>query len=954
MRKRPAIPAATQREILIESGHRCAVCGEACPLEKAHIVPWRISEDHSPENLICLCANCHERADKEKWGDSTLEEYKRNPWVLKRFDRKSETPTPRGAVIIHIDHGQGQMDDRIKPFVQFAVSTFLDISPYAVRIGPIEEGSRRITVDLPLEHAQRLLREYESAQPSLHDYLTPYVLLDVQPAVKDDERSTKPQIAISALPATGPDLFGRERELERLDQAWENPQENVITLVAFGGVGKTALVNDWLATMAGESFRGARRVLGWSAYSQGSKERVTTAEIFIGHALQFFADKAREGESIEQQTVRLVGLVRRQRTLLVLDGIEPLQYAPGQSEGHIKDPALRTLVRELAVQNPGLCVISTRARVSDLLQYEKTTCPRIELDVLDPDDGARLLESLGVEGTHQERRAASVEFGGHALALTLLGTLLRDRWAGDIRRRKEIGELENEITQGDHARRVMDSYEEWLGAGPERSILRMLGLFDRPAPAGAIGALRADPPIDGLTDPVDETPWIKAVTRLRHARLLAEADPAEPDSLDTHPLVREHFGEKLRAENEAAWRAGHDRLFDYYRGEGCPKQLPDTIDELAPLYAAVTHGCAAGRHQQALHEVYRQRIQRVEEFYSSRKLGAFGSELAVLSGFFEPPWSTPVGGLLDAAKGFVLNQAGFALRAVGRLAEAVEPMRAALKAVVDLQDWNNAARYSGNLSELHLTLGRVDEAIEFAERAVDYADRDEDTFQRMGMRTTLADALHQTGRVDQAEALFEKAEAMQKDDQPEFPLLYSLQGYRYCDLLLGQGRWEDVLHRAAKMFEWRVPDDPLLDIGLDHLSLARAAVLAARSGRASAIVEARTHAEAAVDTLRQAGSAEFVVRGLLGRAEVYRFDADVKSALADLDEAMGIATRDPAGHMRLFEVDVHLAYARLEFDDDKAQQARNHLAAADELIRQTGYHRRDRELEELGGDGFGD
>ena len=28
---------------------------------------------------------------------------------------------------------------------------------------------------------------------------------------------------------------------------------------------------------------------------------------------------------------------------------------------------------------------------------------------------------------------------------------------------------------------------------------------------------------------------------------------------------------------------------------------------------------------------------------------------------------------------------------------------------------------------------------------------------------------------------------MQKEDQPTFPLLYSLQGYQYCDLLLGKG-----------------------------------------------------------------------------------------------------------------------------------------------------------------------
>ena len=36
--------------------------------------------------------------------------------------------------------------------------------------------------------------------------------------------------------------------------------------------------------------------------------------------------------------------------------------------------------------------------------------------------------------------------------------------------------------------------------------------------------------------------------------------------------------------------------------------------------------------------------------------------------------------------------------------------------------------------------------------------------------------------------LFADAERRQRDRQPDYPLLYSLQGYRYCDLLLSQGR----------------------------------------------------------------------------------------------------------------------------------------------------------------------
>jgi formylglycine-generating enzyme required for sulfatase activity len=82
---RPAIPADITRQILWESGHRCAVCGTPCPLERAHIVPWHKSKEHKAEDLICLCANCHERADKEKWGEKALRKYKETPWVLRQY-----------------------------------------------------------------------------------------------------------------------------------------------------------------------------------------------------------------------------------------------------------------------------------------------------------------------------------------------------------------------------------------------------------------------------------------------------------------------------------------------------------------------------------------------------------------------------------------------------------------------------------------------------------------------------------------------------------------------------------------------------------------------------------------------------------------------------------------------------------------------------------------------------
>jgi hypothetical protein len=88
-------------------------------------------------------------------------------------------------------------------------------------------------------------------------------------------------------------------------------------------------------------------------------------------------------------------------------------------------------------------------------------------------------------------------------------------------------------------------------------------------------------------------------------------------------------------------------------------------------------------------------------------------------------------------------------------------------------------------------------------------------------------------------------------------------------------------------------------------------------------------------------------RGLLARAELYVFTGDHDGARAALNEALDIATRDPAGPMKLHVTDCHLGYARLALAEEKAAVARDELAQARALIKETGYHRRDKELAEL-------
>jgi hypothetical protein len=489
-------------------------------------------------------------------------------------------------------------------------------------------------------------------------------------ARKPAARQGPKKISVARLPVTGSDIFGREEDIAFLDRAWANRDVNVVTIVAWAGVGKSTLVNHWLRRMAADHYRSAELIFGWSFYRQGTSGKTLSADEFFDAALHWFGDPDPRLGTAWEKGERLARLVALRRTLLVLDGLEPLQNPPGPQEGRLHEPSLQALLRELAAFNKGLCVITTRTPVADIADHEQTSALRRDLEQLSSDAGAKLLRALGVKGDEAELRSASDEFHGHCLALTLLGSYLTDAYNGDVHRREEVSaRLARDLRQGAHARKVMESYQAWLGEGPELSVLRMLGLFDRPADENSIGVLLKSPAIAGLTESLtglSSSEWRVILSRLRRARLLVGEDPHNPGHLDAHPLVREYFGEQLRDRQVDAWKECNRRLYHYYRT--IAPQLPSSFSEMEPLFSAVICGCNAGLFRESLHEVYIPRIQRGSAYFVANVLGARGALLTALVHFFENErWNSPVKVGVEAQRLtaedqlFILMQAGLYL-----------------------------------------------------------------------------------------------------------------------------------------------------------------------------------------------------------------------------------------------------------------------------------------------------
>ncbi len=777
------------------------------------------------------------------------------------------------------------------------------------------------------------------------------------------------QVDTIRLPETGFELFGRQKELKLLHDAWESDQINVISFIAYGGTGKSTLVNKWLEKMRWDNFCSAKRVYAWSFYSQGTGEQVTSADQFINHALNFFGDPDPAQGSPWDKGKRLANLIRADKTLLILDGLEPLQSGLRFEYGKITDPALSVLVSELAKANHGLCVITSRVEVAEMLRYPSSE-RQVDLEQISDEAGRALLRVRGVRGTDAELENVTRTFGNHALAINLLAEYLYTIPNHPSQAAHQIPNLDIPEKEGKYPRRVMEEFASQFGEGAELELLCVLGLFDRPANKAAIDAVIQGESIKGLTahlSQLSESDWLRLLKKLRDYKLIARESKHRPDAIDCHPLIREHFGQKLRSKTHRAWHIAHERLYEYYKN--LPrKELPDTLEELEPLFAAVAHGCQAGRYQEAYNNVYFPIISREYRQYIKYRFGAIGINLTLLANFFATPFSDIVSELPDKIKAYILDRAGSDLQDMGRLNEATELMQKSLYLYLNSQNWHKAAEVSGNLSDLFLTKGELGRAKDQSLKSVELADKSNNNFMRSKQRTKYGNILLHGGDTKNSEFQFKKAEALHS--------FHATQADRYYILLLTQGKYNEILKRVPKTLEMAKVQNWIVNIGLDHLAWGFANLLQKMQEKNYNLSQIENRINLALNNLRRAGQQQYLFQGLYTRAIFFRIQRKLSQAYGDIEEAREIAER---GEMKLWLVDYHLEASRLissqlslESDqsavstqqsavgssqvvvdesnvtlnkNEMVDRLKMHLEQADKLVKKTGYHRRDPEVE---------
>ncbi|MEO5363154.1 MAG: tetratricopeptide repeat protein [Magnetococcus sp. DMHC-8] len=792
------------------------------------------------------------------------------------------------------------------------------------------------------------------------------------PSKPDKLPSVKCEFA--CLPANLVALVGRQAPMRQLDLYLADPGVAVVNCVAAAGVGKSALMEGWLNAIE-PHFGGTKKVFAWTfqgvsiAHARSVGSGPGSSGLFFARALRFFGHEGPLPESEEKRATLLSRLLYAQPSLLILDGVEPLQYPDEvpveQLADSFIDPGLYHLLRRLCHPPVGqslegsLVVLTSRRFVggglSDLVslgswQEARGPCRELVLDTLTEREGVQLLQAMGVDKPWTSRLPVMVRaVHGHALTLILLGGLLtqqRPEWQptpGAIEQWLAPGEF------GEHWQRLLRHYDRqvWPKESVHGLFLRLFGLLDRPMREEEWQAIRAGA---ALAQPLQEMNLVASATLVDD---LERAGFLLPYSTrcgwQLHPLVRDYFAQDLE-EEYGAWiaevddappdwqnplRQAHGVLFQYFQAV-VDKEQPDGLAALEPLYRAVQHGCRAGQYKQALHGVFVRRIRRGADYFSLARLGAYSSDLTALAGFFPNGWrSSPVtGDLSEEDRIWLLAEAAFCLTASGRVEEALGPQEAGWRLEQQRGAPQGGARAAAALCDLQMATGRLRVALETARQGGVWAERHGLPVLHWVLQTRRAMILHRLGEWSDSLAAFQETEAVPIQISEEFLQFMAMADKAHIELLLEQRTvpLEELLGRAERIEQQaRAGQQPLcLILGL----LSRGRVLAAMGQNIEALLALQ---EAARQAEERDGETPLLAEILCQRAVLLHRQGEFQAARTELTRTVEIACR---WGLPLLEVDGRLLEAEWLLDEQRYASAEERLARAEALIEQTEYGQR--------------
>ncbi len=760
---------------------------------------------------------------------------------------------------------------------------------------------------------------------------------------KNLKSGTSPEISIAALPITNIELVGREEELSFLDTCWSDPKVNFVEVVAFGGTGKSSLINKWLSGFRQDHYRKAEKIYAWSFYWQGHSSDVNSSgDYFIEHALTWFGDENPTAGTPWSKASRLAKLIRDSRTLLILDGLEPLQFPPGNKHGQIENPSVSFLIRELAAENQGLVIATTRSPVTDIKAFDDGRVAKLNLSNLSEEAGIALLKRQGVTGKTHEYENVVRSYDGHPLSLSLVAGYLTTVHQGDLSNLSEGHSLLDDAHRENQVQGIMSDYLEWLSDKPALQLLRLVSLLERTTSVQELQAVSKIRTECGLNDDLadhNEGVWRYAIQELISAKLVSSESQNPGDVIDCHPLIQDCILQHLKGNEGDMWESGNSLIFDYLISTA-PEE-PANMTEMEPLFRAVIHGTRARRYTESF-ALYYEKIKKGQ--FSIFTDGSHHADQSCIRAFFGEGWDTPTEHLDEESQMFLITSAATNLIYLGHLAEAIEPTEVSIRWFIKNQSYLQAAVAAAPLLSMYIAAGELDAALRLVQGMEDVIHKSENEIAIAMAANFKAYIYYLSGEPEIAQRLFLQAESVLTQPQPQSEALFPTISSYYCKYLLDVGKESEALERSLKTFAWRNRNTWQVAVDTTSIYAGDLLVLGLAFLALGDKVNAQIQLNKQVDLLRSNDEWLYLPSGLNSRAKLHIAMNDLESATKDLQESLEVSKRTGA---KFHEWEAYLDLARLNIQRQDFKSATEYLDKARSNPAMRNYRFRDKEIKEL-------
>jgi tetratricopeptide (TPR) repeat protein len=394
-------------------------------------------------------------------------------------------------------------------------------------------------------------------------------------------------------------LVGRQKELNLLTDWVANTdsdiyQAHILSIVAIGGMGKSALTWKWFNEIAPEEMKPLAGRMWWSFYEPNA-----TFENFVLRALAYVSNQPIEAVHTlpaPERELELLFLLERASYLIVLDGLERvlIEYA-GANANYLNDnsvsdernkrktadPRIGNFFRKLAHTTKSRVLISTRLHPAELEGVGGDLLNnvfRYDLSGLDRADAIHLWGSFNISGSPGLLEPIFDSIDRHPLLIQAL--------AGEIKgHRKAPGNLEEWLTDNqrfdpvslrdvDEAMAHIMKYALKNLKENTRKVLNLIAAFRMPASyealveilVGSKKLFKSDKELDEVLTEVENRGLVGWDKRANH--------------YDIHPIIRSVVWKSL---DQITRTKTYESLQNFFGNFG-PIELDDVtdLDDLTP------------------------------------------------------------------------------------------------------------------------------------------------------------------------------------------------------------------------------------------------------------------------------------------------------------------------------------------------------------------------------------